>query len=284
MERTMFARTVFSLPTMPKGRVRSAVEAIGLAIVGGEFAPGATLPREEALAQRFGLARSGLREAIKVLSGKGLVRTMRRYGSRVRERGEWNFLDPDVLAWHLRDPASLPKFLRDIREMRLLIEPVATAMAAQRASATQVAEIITLAEQLPPYPSADSIDIDVGFHVAVLRASGNLLLAGLGPAMGVLVRAYLTAMQRVERGPPPRPNFMDVHRLTARAIEARDPVLARRYAEQMLEVNTLAIERVLHILGDPPDPPGGAAPPGPTADLLEACRDITAFGGADPLR
>jgi DNA-binding FadR family transcriptional regulator len=235
-------------PPMPRGRVRSAVEALGPAIVAGEFPPLATLPNEEALSLRFGVSRPSLREAIKVLTGKGLVRTVRRYGSRVRAKAEWNHLDPDVLSWHLRDPANLPQFLRDIREMRLLLEPVASAMAARRATPAEVAQLLAIAKRLPEVPVVGSIDTDVAFHVTVLRASGNLLIAGLAPAMDVLMHAYLHAMQRVERGPPIEEGAMRLHLRTAEAIAAGDAVLARRYAEQMLDITSGVIDRVLREL------------------------------------
>src|SRR5688500_16517253 len=106
-------------PNLPKSVARGAMHEIGLAIVRGEFAAGAILPNEEALAARTGVGRPALREAIKVLSGKGLVRTARRYGSRVCPKSEWNMLDPEVLAWHLADPTNWPAFLRDTVEMRL---------------------------------------------------------------------------------------------------------------------------------------------------------------------
>lgn len=258
---------------MPKSLVRSAVHAMGRAIVDGDFAPGAVLPNEEALGGQFGLSRSGLREAVKVLSGKGLVRTARRYGSHVCLRTEWNTLDPDVLAWHLANPANLPQFLCNIREMRVMMEPVAAHMAAQRAAPDDIARITALAYRLPLDPREDSIETDVAFHIAVMRASGNLIVAGLCPAMDVLMRAYLVSMWRLRPGPPLVHGAMNGHLLTAEAISARDPGLARHHSEQMLAVTSLEIDRVLRMLSAP-----GVSidAPGAVPDLTVAMTELSA--------
>lgn len=259
-----------SRPKMPKSLVRSAVQAMGMAIVDGTFEPGAVLPNEEALGLRYGLSRSGLREAIKVLSGKGLVRTARRYGSRVCLKPEWNYLDPDVLTWHLADPANLPQFLSNIREMRVLLEPVAAVMAAQRATRDDMERIAELAATLPLNPREDSIETDVAYHLAIMRASGNLIIAGLCPAMEVLMRAYLVSMWRLRPGPPLVDGAMNGHLLTAEAIAARDPAAARRHSEQMLVVTSLEIDRVLRQLDAPAVTIGRpAALPGMAAAVTE---------------
>ncbi len=274
---TLASRTTRS--TMPKGLVRSAVNAIGVAIVRGEYPAGSILPPEEALGERYGLSRPGLREAVKVLSGKGLVRTVRRYGSRVCGRGEWNYLDPDVLTWHLTDPANMPQFLSDIREMRLLLEPTATAMAATRATQADVDLLVSLAAQLPTDPKEATIEADISFHVTMLRASGNRLMAGLCPAMEVLLRAYFLAMWRLDPEGPEQKTAENLHQLTAKAIAERDPKRARRYANAMLSVTASEIERVLGSF----EPLGSTSKRAaePSSDgFSERVRDLTHIFGA----
>lgn len=266
-----------SRPKMPKSLVRSAVQALGLAIVDGSFEAGGVLPNEEALGLRYGLSRSGMRETIKVLSGKGLIRTARRYGSRVCLKSEWNYLDPDVLTWHLANPVNLPQFLCNIREMRVMMEPVAAAMAAQRATRHDMDRIAALAEKLPLNPRQDSIETDVTFHLAVMRASGNLIIAGLCPAMEVLMRAYLVSMWRLRPGQPLVDGAMNGHRLTADAIAARDPAAARRHSEQMLVVTSLEIDRVLRDLDAPAVTIG---PPAALPGLTAAVTELSAMFGA----
>ncbi len=237
------------------------------------------MPPEEALGDRYGLSRPGLREAVKVLSGKGMVRTVRRYGSRVCGRGEWNYLDPDVLTWHLSDPANMPQFLSDIREMRLLLEPAATAMAALRATQADIDLLVSLAAELPTDPKEATIEADIAFHVTMLRASGNRLMAGLCPAMEVLLRAYFLAMWRLDPEGPEQKTAENLHQLTAKAIADRDPKRARRYAEAMLSVTASEIERVLGSF-EPLDPALERAEGPSQNEFSERVRSLSYLFGA----
>ncbi|MEM7461275.1 MAG: GntR family transcriptional regulator [Pseudomonadota bacterium] len=80
------------LSTLPTGAVKQVVDALGQSIADGDYLPGETIPMEEELSSKFEVSRTVLREAIKVLSGKGMVRTARRYGSRVLPFEEWHLL------------------------------------------------------------------------------------------------------------------------------------------------------------------------------------------------
>ena len=230
---------------MPKGLVRSTVDAIGLSIVNGEFKASEVLPQEETLAERFMVSRSGLREAVKVLSGKGLVRTARRYGSRVCSQEEWNYLDPDVLRWHLTSPANLPQFLRDIGEMRLLLEPAAVGFAVERATPGEIRQILKLAGRLPIASTADTVEIDIAFHLAVLRASHNLIIAGLCPAMDVLLRAYFWSMWKLRPEGPRHLANINLHQSMAQAIADRDGETAKNALTEMLTITCREIDGVL---------------------------------------
>ncbi len=73
---------------------------IGARILKGEFAPGSLLPREAEWGRSFGVSRTAVREAIKMLMAKGLIVSRPKIGSRVQPRSSWNLLDRDVLAWY----------------------------------------------------------------------------------------------------------------------------------------------------------------------------------------
>jgi len=248
-------------PNLPKGVARDAMNEIGLAIVLGEFAAGAVLPNEEALAARTGVSRPALREAIKVLSGKGLVRTARRYGSRVCPQAEWNFLDPDVLGWHLSQPENWPRFLRDTMEMRRLLEPKAAAMAARRASDAEIAALLAMAARLPVINTEAAVADDVAFHVALLRASHNAIVAGMAPSMDVLLRAYFAQTWTLRPEGPYNFSTTNLHLEMAEAIAARDPDRAARLMEDMLDVSVREVEQVVLLyeagLSGAPRPGGG---------------------------
>jgi DNA-binding FadR family transcriptional regulator len=81
---------------------------LGSRIVSGKLAPGDVLPTEAALSESLDVSRTALREAIKILSAKGLIESRPKTGTRVKPRTSWNLLDPDVLSWH--SPIPIRRF------------------------------------------------------------------------------------------------------------------------------------------------------------------------------
>ncbi len=116
------------------------VRELGRRIVVGDLQPGDVLPREEVLAESMEVSRTALREALKVLSAKGLIEARPKTGTRVRPKDAWNQLDADVLSWRC---ASMPTddFIEKLVEMREIIEPAAAASAAKRRTTAQLAKI-----------------------------------------------------------------------------------------------------------------------------------------------
>src|SRR5688500_12783359 len=123
--------------SLPKGFARETVETLGRWIVNDRFAPDVVIPTEPQLVEALGVSRATVRDAIKVLSGKGLVRTARRYGTRVTAVEEWNLLDGDVVAWHRSDHPRMRRIFAETTEVRTILEPAAAAVAAHRASEEQ---------------------------------------------------------------------------------------------------------------------------------------------------
>jgi len=113
-------------------RLRGAVaNRLGVAILSGEFAPGDTLSGEIAFSEALNISRSAYREAIQVLTAKGLVESRPKAGTRVLPRQRWNLLDPDVLAWaFMGEPDE--QLIRSLFELRLIMEPAAAGLAATR--------------------------------------------------------------------------------------------------------------------------------------------------------
>ncbi len=127
-------------PSSQGGVHVTVVDAIGRWILGGVYDPGDLLPREDDLAEKLGVSRTSVREAVKVLSAKGLLQARRRVGVRVRARDEWNLLDPLVLSWH-PDVGRDKSLIDSLIEARRIIEPEAAALAAIRATADDLARI-----------------------------------------------------------------------------------------------------------------------------------------------
>jgi len=215
---------------LAKGLIATTVQMMGRSIVSGEWAPGAVLPTEDELAIRYGVGRNALREAVKVLAGKGLVRTARRYGSRVAERTLWNHLDTDVIRWRLHDRSSHAQFRREVAQLRELVEPGAAAMAAANATSREKQDILDIARAMHDVPSPEAIELDISFHLAIVDATHNSLLQALRNPLEVMLRTLFNAdLQLQESGLSYDPNPV-IHLALANAIVGGRPQEARHIA------------------------------------------------------
>ena len=108
----------------------SIANELGIAIVTGTYSAGNPIPIEAELCRKFGASRSALREAVKMLTAKGLLGARPRRGTWVEPEEKWNLLDPDVLGWLLERKYS-PALLIEFTEIRLAVEPGAATLAAR---------------------------------------------------------------------------------------------------------------------------------------------------------
>jgi GntR family galactonate operon transcriptional repressor len=162
------------------------VEELGVRIMRGDLQPALPFPKEADLGQAFGVSRSVIREAVKSLAAKGLVESRTGTGIRVLASIHWNLLDAEVLDWRYR-VMPRAKFFDELFEIRLMIEPRAAALSAQRASAAEIAEIAGAYEAMAAERKSDgtAIDEDLHFHRAILNAAHNALLLQMGSLIGV---------------------------------------------------------------------------------------------------
>jgi DNA-binding FadR family transcriptional regulator len=203
----------------------AAAERIGRRIVSGDISPGTILPKLERLADEYSISRLSMREAMKLLAGKGLVRSTPRRGTVVRPRDEWSRLDPDVLVWQLGDVPNAA-FVRNLFELRRMVEPEAAALAAERASGERLADIErAFAQMAAAQPqSKESIRADVAFHQAILKGTGNEFVAALAPAIATSLMLAFT----IQRDAYPNPdNFIPTHGAITDAIRRGDADAAR---------------------------------------------------------
>ncbi|MGS2722667.1 FadR/GntR family transcriptional regulator [Porticoccus sp. GXU_MW_L64] len=156
---------------------QTIVQKLGKDIVTEHYTPDQPFPIEAELCETFGASRSVLREAVKMLTAKGLLSARPRQGTRVQPEENWNLLDPDVLSWLLERQVSL-SLLAEFAEMRVSIEPMAAKLAARHATDEQLAAIEQAVKRMEAAESGldDPLDSDIAFHVAVLQASGNRFL------------------------------------------------------------------------------------------------------------
>lgn len=167
------AMPVMRRSALSGGVTHSIVHDLGIGIVTGRFS-GGPFPTEVELCARYGAARTVLREAVKMLTAKGLITSRPRQGIRVTPEDNWNLLDPDVLHWFLERNFSLA-LLIDFTQIRLSVEPGAAALAATAASAEEKRAITHAIERMYAAERGedDPLASDIEFHVAVLQASNN---------------------------------------------------------------------------------------------------------------
>jgi len=223
--------------SLPTGSARIVVDLLGRRIANSVYQPGEVIPVEAELAQSFGVGRTTIRDAIKVLSGKGLVRTARRYGTRVRPVEDWNLFDADVVGWHDPGHPRLVTMFAETTELRYIIEPAAAALAAERATRKQVETILAAAQSL--HPDGDSaqemFEADCRFHATILDATGNLMMRQLRPLILSMLRVSYDFGVRAASSDDPVTR--EGHIKVGEAISARNSAAARRAMEVMLDRN-----------------------------------------------
>lgn len=230
-----------ALTSLPTGAVKDTVEHLGKSVVQGVFATDAILPREEELVDSLGVSRTVVREAIKVLCGKGLVRTARRYGSRVCPFESWNLLDPDVIRWHDPDSPRTARIYAEATDLRLIVEPEAAALAAMNATPQQRDIILAAADGITPVNGEESmIGADYTFHATILQASGNLMLAQL---QNVIYAVLLFSYSAGRTGAPEEQVSRRNHLSVAEAIAGGEADLARTRMRDMLAQNKAIAEK-----------------------------------------
>lgn len=162
-------------------RVRNDIQKkLARMIAEGDFAPGDFLPAEAMLARTFEVSRTALREAIKGLEAKFMVRSRPRVGTIVLPREDWAILDPDVLGW-IADLLDVDAFIETVLEARQAIEPAAAQLACRRAKLTDLAAIETALEtmKVSMHDAQAFTDADLAFHEALLLSSHNPVFAQL---------------------------------------------------------------------------------------------------------
>jgi DNA-binding FadR family transcriptional regulator len=222
--------------SLPKGFARQTVETLGRWIVNDRFPPDVVIPTETQLVEELGVSRATLRDAIKVLSGKGLVRTARRYGTRVTPVYEWNLLDGDVVAWHRSDHPRMRRIFAETTEVRTILEPAAAALAAHRATEAQRAIILRSARTMHPETGdvAALFHADCTFHVTILEATHNQVMQQMRQLILTMLRvSYEYGVMRPAHDPVTRAGHVKV----AEAIANRDGPAARDAMAKMLSRN-----------------------------------------------
>jgi GntR family transcriptional regulator, transcriptional repressor for pyruvate dehydrogenase complex len=209
-------------------------EALTKLVTGGEYPPGARLPTENEMAERFGVSRTVIREAVARLKSAGLVESKQGSGVYVREpNAEMPFrIDPGAFEASTRS-------VLEIVELRRGLEAEAAALAAERCSRAQLADIRSSLKEIERAEAAgrDGVDADMAFHRAIARATGNRHYPALWDFIGQFLRGAMRATRANEaRRADFAAQVREEHHAIVEAIARRDPAGARAAALRHMEM------------------------------------------------
>lgn len=232
------------------------VEELGARIVRGYYEPGAPL-YADALEVEFDVSKTVVREALRVVAAKGLVETRQKRGTVVLPRTRWGLLDSDVLRWKSDGKPDF-EFLENLAEVRLIVEPAAAALAAERRTD---ADLAVLDDALRAMADADPdtmVAADVRFHRAVLEAAHNELLSEMEVVLAAGLQHRDEFVHHSQNASDPVP----AHQSLLDAIRAGDQTLARQTVEELLaqaSADLAVARRRAESAAQPPDDAGWRA-------------------------
>jgi GntR family transcriptional repressor for pyruvate dehydrogenase complex len=220
-----------TLPHIGRGTLpTSIVDILTNYLLSGELKPGDRLPTETELAQRMGVGRNAVREAIKMLSAIGVVETRRGSGIYIAESVSSTMLNPLVLSLVFEQGTS-----HELIQLRLVFDTAAAEIALADIDEAELQRLIDINIQLEeeglktPHDPVRLRDLDLSFHKELYRAAGNRLLTKLGEAIYTLFYASIekTVMADPEKA-------YQNHNLIIDALKTKDPMLVRKSTRDSL--------------------------------------------------
>ncbi|MBO1000656.1 FadR family transcriptional regulator [Bacillus sp. SD075] len=234
-----------------QNRSEELVHELGRKIVTGEFVSGQTLPKVEVLSEMYGVSRTVVREALKGLATRKLIRSNQRSGTSVLPRSVWQWWDFDVLTWIIDDENN-SDFILHLTDVRMGLEPMAAALAAKRATDEDIVKIKACfynLEQSVGDPRAWA-KADYEFHQSILHASYNDLMIG---TIQMLHKALVISREKTyyamkEYSDPSYDSttneVLERHRAIYEAILARDEELARQKMTDLIQRVKSLLEQI----------------------------------------
>ncbi|MDG4821446.1 FadR/GntR family transcriptional regulator [Asanoa sp. WMMD1127] len=202
-----------------------AIDKIKGMIVSGELGPGARLPKEADLAERLGLSRNSLREAVRALSMIRVLDVRQGDGTYVTSLEPKMLLDALSFVVDFHQDDTVLQFL----EVRRVLEPAAAALAADRMLDDDIDKLQLILDDLGDEPTIEALVAnDIEFHRQIAVGTDNAVLASLvdglsGPTMRARIWRGLTQEGAAAR-------TREQHQAIVDAIASRQPELARSWA------------------------------------------------------
>ncbi|AZG47384.1 hypothetical protein D7316_03993 [Gordonia insulae] len=201
------------------------LSTIGRRIVSGEQPVGSVLTLD-GICTEHGVSRTVAREVIRVLESMGLVASRRRVGITIQPRTKWSVFDPRLIRWRL-DGDGRTEFLLTLSELRRGFEPVAAALAAERADEHQCRILAAAVSDMAVHGRSVDLEAyllaDKVFHRTLLESSGNEMFRALAEVVHEVLAGRTHHGMMPDR---PNPKAIALHDDVARAIRLGDPVAA----------------------------------------------------------
>ncbi|MEN8729516.1 MAG: FadR/GntR family transcriptional regulator [Desulfuromonadales bacterium] len=237
--------TIVLEPIRPKKISEEIVSQVKQLISKGELKPGDRIPSERELATMLGVSRPSVREAIMVLEAMGFVESRQGGGTYVKALTEASIMNPLAKLVEKRDP----ELLRSLAEVRMGLESWSAYLAAQRATAADIAEMRRLYRIMEKQAAKGgwSPDVDAEFHYAITAASHNSLQMHVLDSIHSLFHATIqVALMEFYQQEGHVQLLLNHHHDIMEAIAAHDPELARR---KMVEHLAMVEEKMAQLLG-----------------------------------
>lgn len=227
-------------------------QELGKAIVCGVYPKDESLPTEAELCEQFGVSRTAVREAVKMLSAKGLISSRPRQGIRILPEQEWNIFDSDLLRWSLEGNPSL-HVLREFQQVRIAIEPEAASLAARFADDERVQAIADALEGMRRAKGKpeEALAADIDFHVSILFASRNRFYIRLRDFIQTALNVSIRHTNVIKGD---QDAVIEDHAKVYNAIRNRNPERAKAAMLLLIDEALTFIEGELADAGEPVEP------------------------------
>lgn len=192
------------------------------AIADGDLPIGSDLPSEAQLAERFGVSRLTMREAVGSLADRGVLDVRQGRRNRIADPSGWSVLDPDVMAVHARLADDSPAVIASLMEARQVLEVGIARLAAERISEAQLEQLEDALAVMRAEIDRDgdaSARADIAFHDVIVDAAGNPFLTG---AFTPLQAMLLAVRMRTSASRQVRADAIAHHERILAALRARD--------------------------------------------------------------
>ncbi len=235
----MTARVITVRPAKPvrtPSLVARTVDALGRAIVHGTYRPAMLLPPEAELARTLGVGRNVVRESIKVLAAKGLVRVTQGSGTPVLPDRNRHYFDQHVIDWVLESHDQRDALVDDLATLRFVIEPAVAALAATAAINTEILRVFEACDRMEAGldDRRQEVEADILFHHRLFEACHKRLMMGFLKVVVAVMRSNfelaLNADHMITR-------YLAEHRAVADAVQRREPDTARAAMQGLLRDN-----------------------------------------------